>query len=525
MVQLEDKTYQEILKSRQAQTEEIVLLKAEVQWYREQLGLAKRRLYAPKSEASPMGQEAMLFNEAEACASATLPDTETEVITYTRRKKVAGQRQMQLENLPIEEIDYDLPEGEQVCPECAAPLHKMGVDVSQEIKIIPAQLILVKHNRGKYACRHCERNEIGTPIVVARMPKSAFPNSLASASAVAYIMSQKFVEGLPLYRQEQNLQRLGFALSRQTMANWMLAGADWLEQLSRLLRSKLLAREILHADETPLQVLKEEGRRPQQNSYMWLYRSGRDGPPIVLYEYQATRESEHPRKFLAGYTRYLNVDGYSGYEGLTGVTLIGCWAHVRRNFIEAISVLSPMVQKQGGTEAHIGLGYCDKLFAIERDLNDVTHQERFSGREQRSKPVLAECRAWLEETSLKVLPKSPTGKAIRYCINQWSKLTAFLADGRLEISNNRAERSIKPFVIGRKNWLFANTPRGADASATIYSIVETAKENGLNPLAYLTYLLEQLPNMNWKDETALEQLLPWAQDVQAKCRVPSRSSR
>jgi transposase len=522
MISLEESAYQDLLKQQRAQAEKIALLETEVQWYREQLGLAKKRLYGPKSEASPVAQEAMLFNEAEACSCATVPDPETEVITYTRRKGSA-KREQQLESLPVEEIEYALAEEERICPECAGPLHQMGVDVSQEIKIIPASVILVKHNRSKYSCRHCNRNEIKTPILTAPMPKTAFPNSRASPSAVAYIMSCKFVEGLPLYRQEASLQRLGFELSRQTMANWMLAGADWLEQITRRMKAKLLERDILHADETPLQVLHEQGRKAQQTSYMWLYRSGRDGPPIILYDYQQTREGEHPRHFLKGYAGFLHVDGYQGYEGLPGVSLVGCWAHARRYFVEAIEVLSPMAKKKGGTAAHQGLEYCNKTFAIERDLHDLTPQERYAGRCTRSELVLEQFHAWLEEMSMAVLPKSPTGKAVGYCLNQWSKLTAFLLDGRLEVSNNRAERSIKPFVIGRKNWLFANTPRGAEASATIYSLVETAKENGINPLTYLTYLFEKLPNINWKDPQALDLLLPWSNPIQAKFRLPSPS--
>lgn len=523
MAQLEEKTYQEIRKNCQAQAEKITLLEAEVAWYREQLGLAKKRLYGPKSEQSPVGQEAMLFNEVEACADPKAPEPETETLTYTRRKTV-GKREAQLAELPIEEIPYDLPAEEQICPKCAGPLHKIGADVSQEIKIIPAQVILVKHNRGKYACRDCNHNEINTPIVAAPMPKSAFPNSLASPSSVAYIMSQKFVEGLPLYRQEQSLMRLGFELSRQTMANWMIAGADWLEQINRRMKTKLLESEVLHADETPLQVLKEEGRKAQTTSYMWLYRSGRDGPPIVLYDYQETRATEHPSRFLEGFCGYLHVDGYQVYEKLPGVTLVGCMAHARRNFVDALSVLSPMTRQKGNTAAHQGLDYCDKLFAIERDLKEATPEERFVGRLARSQPVLEAFHAWLLEISSSVLGKSATGKAIQYCLNQWTKLTAFMADGRLELSNNRAERAIKPFVIGRKNWLFADTPRGAEASATIYSMVETAKENGLNPMAYMTYLFERLPNINWKDTEALDPLLPWGEEIQEKFRVKSRTN-
>ena len=357
MVQLEDTTYKDLLKSRHAQAEKILLLEAEIRWYKEQFGLAQKRLYGQSSEQSPVGQEAMLFNEAEACASPTLPDPETESITYTRRK--TGKRERDLADLPVENIEYELTEEEQVCPECAGPLHKMGVDVRQEIKIVAPQVILVKHNRSKYACRQCEHNEIATPIVSAPMPKPAFPKSLASPSAVAYIMSQKFVEGSPLYRQEQNLLRLGFVLSRQSMANWMIAGADWLEQITRRMKTHLLKCDALHGDETPLQVLKEEGRSAQRSSYMWLYRSGRDGPPIVLYDYQETRAATHPCKFLKGYSGYLHVDGYKVYEALTDVTLVGCWAHARRNFVDALAVLTPMTRLKADTAARIGLEYCD----------------------------------------------------------------------------------------------------------------------------------------------------------------------
>jgi len=295
-------------------------------------------------------------------------------------------------------------------------------------------------------------------------------------------------------------------------------GADLLLALFRRMKTILLKQDVMAADETPLQVLHEEGRRAQQKSYMWLYRSGRYGPPIVLYEYKETRAAEHPRMFLVGFVGYLHVDGYQSYEGLPDIILVGCWAHARRNFVDALSVLSPMERKSANTAAGRALAYCNKLFTIERDLQDGTPDERLAGRQARSKPVVEEFHAWLVEMQPKVLGKMPTGQAIQYCLNQWDKLTAFLLDGRLELSNNRAERSIKPFVIGRKNWLFANTPRGATASAIVYSIVETAKENGINPLTYLTHLFEQLPNTKWTDEN-LDQLMPWADPIQKAHRV------
>jgi hypothetical protein len=242
---------------------------------------------------------------------------------------------------------------------------------------------------------------------------------------------------------------------------------------------------------------------------MWLYRTGCVGPPIVLFEYQPTREGEHPRKFLASFKGYLHVDGYVGYHDIPNVTLSGCWAHLRRKFDEALKGLPPKQRASGGTKSREALDQINRLFAIERELKQISPEARVKARDLRSRPVVEGFRRWLNDMKPMVLPKSLLGGAVKYGQNQWQKLVRFLEDGRIEISNNRAERSIKPFVIGRKNWLFANTPRGAQASAIIYSIVETAKENSLNPYAYLTYLFEKLPNLDSRGNDALDPLLPW----------------
>ena len=477
----------------------IAQLSAENQWLKEQFRLAQHRQFGPSSEHTPTEQQALVFNEAEAEASPTAPEPTIETITYHRRK-TKGQREMQLRHLPVDKIEHHLPEAERICAGCGGPLHELTdmEEIRQELKFVPAQVTVVKHFRHKYSCRHCEQHEAHTPIITASMPTPAFPNSLASPSAVAFIMSQKFVEGLPLYRQEQSLARLGVTLSRQTMANWMLAGADWLEPLYDRMHEILLTRDILYADETTLQVIREPGRAATTESYLWLYRTGRDGPPIVLYDYQPTRARMHPRTFLQGFQGYLHVDGYQAYEKLPGITLVGCWAHARRGFTDALKALPATVRDATTkpTAAEEGLAFCNKLFAIERALHDVTPEERKDGRLQQSRPVLNAFRAWLERQSLAALPKSALGQAIGYCLHQWPKLIVFLQDGRLELDNNRSERSIKPLVIGRKNWLFAFTPAGAHASAIIYSLVESAKENGLHPYAYLTYLFEQLPQLH-----------------------------
>jgi hypothetical protein len=246
-----------------------------------------------------------------------------------------------------------------------------------------------------------------------------------------------------------------------------------------------------------------------------------DSPDYRSYsssDYQTTRAGKHPSRFLTGFKGYLHVDGYAGYNELANVTLVGCWAHARRKFDEALKAL-PEDKRNKAVAAREGLEYCNRLFAIERELKDKTPEERYQIRQVRSKPVLDAFLAWLKTQKSRVLPKSSFGQAIYYCLAQWDKLVAFLQDGRLELDNNRSEHSIKPFVIGRKNWLFANTPRGAKASAITYSIIETAKENGLNPFQYLIYLFEKLPNLDLQDKNALDQLLPWAETLPPVCRM------
>lgn len=494
--------------------QKVEYLNRQLTWYEEQLRIAQHKRFGASSEHSDADQ-LRLFNEVEEAARETesqpnSEDTEVETITYERRKKQLGQREAMLKNLPVERIEYRLDEDKRTCPCCGEVMHEMSSEVRREIKIIPAQRVLVEHVQIIYGCRPCEKNEIETPIVKAPMPRPAFPGSLASASAVAYIMEKKYEQGMPLYRLEQQFERQNIPLSRQTMANWVITGAKvWLSKIYERMHEELLNRRYLHADETPVQVLHEPGRAAETHSYMWLYRSGRGGPPIVLYEYQQTWSQQHPIEFLKRFEGYLHVDGYVGYNNVPNITRVGCWSHVRRGFDESIKSL-PANKRNAPVAAREGLNYCNQLFKIERKLKDMTPEERYQRRLEESRPILDAFSAWLDVQRDEVLPKSILGKAVKYCVNQWPTLTAFLEDGHLEIDNNRAERSIKPFVMGRKAWLFANTPSGATASAITYSIVETAKENGLNPFSYLTYLFEQLPNVDAEDPSATGALLPWS---------------
>jgi transposase len=515
-------------------------LEAENHWLRAQFNLARHQRFGASSERTAAasveaGNEAnhsgLLFNEAEAQAAPARPEPTLEEITAapesTRRGKTRGRRAAQLATLPVEAVRYELPEGEQVCPQCSGALHEMGQEVRREIKIVPAQAKVVEHLQVKYTCRHCALHETSVPVLTAPLPTPAFPNSLASASAVAYVMNQKFELALPLYRLEQSFKDLGLELSRQTMANWMLKGAALLDPVYDRLHQLLVARDILHADETVLQVLHEPGRQATTDSRMWVYCSGRYGPAdplapddplapgIILYDYQATRAAEHPTNFLKGFSGFLHVDGYISYEKVPALTLVGCWAHARRKFDEAIKTLPPLSRAGTPCASRTGLTFCNQLFKVERELRDTTPAQRHAGRQAQSVPIVHAFRSWLEQQATQALPRSPLGQAVAYCLHQWPKLIAFLEDGRLELDNNRCERAVKPFVIGRKNWLFSNTPQGARASAIIYSLVETARHNNLRPLDYLTLLLERLPVLD--DAAGLDDLLPWAAEIQARC--------
>ena len=495
-------------------------LELKLKWFEEQYNLHQHKLFGRSSEQMNVDQLS-LFNEVESDSKLEASEPTLEEITYKRRKQ-KGHREEMLKDLPVETIEYTLPEEELIC-DCGGKMHVMSKQVRKELKIVPAQVSVTEHVQFVYGCRDCEKNEINTTIKIAPMPKPAIPGSPASASAIAYVMSEKFVKAVPLYRQEQDLKRMDIEISRQTMANWMILSSDrWLRYLYRRMQEHLLKRDIAHADETTLQVLNEPGRAADSTSYMWLYRTGREGPPIVLYDYQTTRAGKHPKKFLEGYKGYLQTDGYDGYNGMPGIILVGCWAHSRRYFMEALKAI-PSNKDSKPTITEEGLAFCNKLFEIEKALQDVTAEERYEERLKHSQPILDNFKQWLKYQSPRITPKSALGKAIKYCRNQWDKLEAFMLDGRLEISNNRAERSIKPFVIGRKNWMFSNTSKGATSSATIYSIVETAKENGIKPFEYLKHLLEQLPNVDVNDQAMLDTLLPWSTQLPEHCKVPIKN--
>jgi transposase len=507
----------------QAQRKKISELESRVDLLMEALRLARHKQFGASSEKSEdtlMEQLSFLFNEAEVFSAAQKEEENVTVVAAHKRHK---KHEYTLDNIPegieTKQVEHRLEGADLICPQCGDTMTEIGKEVVRTMEIIPAQTIVREDIYYTYACKICSESAdegCETPVVKAPREKNIIPGSFATPEAIAHIMTQKFVMGAPLYRQEQEINRQGIQLSRQTMSNWILkATEDYLTPVYEQLHKELLKRDVLHADETTLQVLHEPGKAPQSESYMWLYRtSGDTDKPIVLYEYQPGRGAKHPKEFLAGYNGYLHTDGYVGYHDLgKDITVVGCWAHLRRKFDEAVKSLPK--GKAKGSSASQGLTYCNLLFGIEQEIADKTAKERYKERLKQAKPVLDAMFAWANSRT--AAPKSALGKALHYLKEQWPYLTNYLKDGRLEISNNRAERSIKPFVIDRKNFLFANTPKGATGSAVMFSLIQTAIENGLDPYKYLTWLLKQAKDADLSRNEIIQSLLPW--NAFADCRV------
>ena len=510
----------------QEQAQVITSLTLQNEWLLEQLKLSKKKLFGRSSEQAEqmvMDQLSLTMNEMEAYAFGTKAAAEKQISVkaHERKRQSGNVLDVVPEGTRTEVVEHRLPENERICSACGSELVEIGKEVRRTLQMKPAEFWVREDVYYTYACKNCERETGEANLVKAAKEPALLPGSFASAEAVAYLAAQKFVMYSPLYRLEQDFGRQGLKLSRQTMSNWLLNGSErWLRPVYDALHERLCREPVLHADETTLQVLKEPGRTAASKSYMWLYRtSGCAKQAIVLYEYQPTRKAEHAEAFLRGFKGWLHADGYQGYHKLPGnIRVVGCWAHARRKFDEALQTLPK--EKQKGSPAAVGECYCSRLFKLEQAFAERTPEERYEKRLEQEKPVLDALLSWANEMQAKTAPKSTLGRAIHYLLEQWPYLTRYLEDGRLELSNNRAERSIKPFVMGRKNWLFANTAGGAQASAVIYSLMETAKENGLDPYRYLLWILRNAPGRSEAEEAWAEKLLP--ENAPEECVMPQK---
>ena len=487
---------------------QVVQAQGRVDLLLEQIVLARRRMFGASSEQSD-GQ-GHLFNEAEALALGSTEEQDLAVIpevkdpatpkTPADRKTPRGKRAPLPTELERVEVLHDVPESERTCP-CGTPMVVIGQDVSEQLDIVPMQIRVLRHVRIRYGCP-----DSAHPPVIAKLPAQPLPKSNASADFLAMMLTVKYVDGLPLTRFSKVLDRHKAPVPPQTLARWAIGASQLILPLLNLARDALFEGSLLHIDETVVQVLKEKDKTPTSTSYMWVQTGGPPGKPVVIFDYDPSRSAEVPVRLLPGYRGYLMADGYKGYNKLAnteGIERMACWAHARRRFVEA-SRVQPKGKRGLANEA---IGLIGVLYGIERDCEDATNEERFLARQERSVPALAAIYAWMQRTLPQVTPKSALGTALSYMRDQWSMLVRYPERGDLPIDNNRCENAIRPFVLGRKAWLFSDTVAGAKASAVIYSLIETAKANGLEPYHWLRQVLRELPAA--KTVEAIEALLPW----------------
>ena len=510
----------------QQQQNEIDELKRRLEHMNEVFANAQRARFGQSSEKASYvlsADQISLFNEAEKEQDhkAEEPTEETFTVKAHARKKKRTLDEMTA-NLPEEEIVLELPEDQLICGKCGGTFKPIGKKfVRHELQIIPRQVKLLAYYTVTYACDHCEKDTGFAHIANVKPPVPLMKHSLASPSSVADIMAKKYADGLPLARQEKIWAREGVELSRATMANWVIQCSEvWLKPLYRHMKQRLLEQTVIHADETVVQVLKEDGKPASSESRMWVYGSGeRSATPIRIFEYQPDRSGKRPESFLRGFTGKLVTDGYAGYNSVAKVTHVGCWAHMKRKWHEAM----PKGATVQTSKAAVGYQYCNRLFALEKKCANLNDKLRKEYRQNFIRPVLEEYFCWVNTLNPEQGSKLET--AMKYAQNQRGPLSAFIDHGDVPISNNLAENAIRPFAVGRKNWLFCDTVKGAESSAIVYSLVETAKANGIEPYNYLLCVLSTLPY--WGKSVShdmLETLMPWGSEVQQRyCKFRSLS--
>ena len=491
----------------------------------DRLALAQRKQFGSSSEKYAEGYEQMdLFNEAEQEAGPNAAEPEMEEIhpkSY-KRKKPTGKKEEDLSAFETTEvIKHKLEGNDRFCPECGTKYKVVTTETVKYLKFIPARFEVVEETTYVYACPKCG--------MMKRPQKdpSLLKGSVATPSLVAGIMNAKYVNGMPLARQEREFARYNLNLSTKTMANWIILCAKrYLQPIYDLMREEFLRSRYIHCDETRLQVIDEPEQKGTTQNWMWVYLTDEysGSPRMVLFQYERTRGGYHPVEFLGDEFRgYLTCDGYQAYHGLPEqITVTGCMAHARRRFDEALTPLKKGFTKEQlkETTAYQAMARIGMLYKIAELIRNQSPEERYAERQKQSKPLLEAFFGWLHTLEGSVNRSSKIGEAVLYALNQEKYLIAYLEDGHLSIDNSAAERAIKNFAIGRRNWLFSKSIKGAEASATVYSITETALLNGLKPYDYVAYILERMKDLGpFPSKEDLQQLLPWSESIPESCRT------
>ncbi len=499
----------------QALIGELRVVRSERDLLQEQLNKFKRQLFAAKSEALGTDQKEMFFNEAEELGAAAKPAVEDKTLDVPGHKRAKRGRKPLDPALPREVVRHELPESERVCPHDGATLQEIGVEASEQLDIIPQQVRVIRHERVKYACPCCDGG-----LRLAAKPEQVIPKGLFTEGLLAWVITSKYMDGLPLYRQAALLGRFGGAdLSRNTMAASVVRVGQAVQPIINLLRDRLLEAPLIYGDETEIQVLKEAGRKAQTKSYMWAQMteaSGAQGtgPPIRLFAYAPSRGTQASLDLYAGAREgsVLMTDGYEPYNQVAKTNKLlhlACWAHCRRYFFDAVQALPK--DKRGSEQ--VAVKFLDLIAELYR-VESLARQEAVDAnaltlrRKEQSVPVLKTIEALVLANLHAVAPKTLLGQALHYAAAQWSKLERYVHDGRHPIDNNACENSIRPFVVGRRNWLFADTVGGANASANLYSLLQTCKVNGVDGYQYLRKLMIELPKAKTADD--YDALLPWS---------------
>ena len=472
----------------------------QIKFLEEQISAYRLRQFANKSEKVHPNQLS-LFDEA------VLPKSEEKILaqeeeitvaSYKRNKKVG--RKALPADLPRVPRIYDLPEDEKACS-CGCQLTHIKDEKSEQLEIIPAKIYVIEHIRKKYACKKCQKT-----IKLAKQPIAPIPRSIAASGLLSHVLVSKFQDHLPLFRQEQILKRIGVDIPRSTLCLWVIKCSELLLPLLKLMHDRILTYDVAYADETTLQVVKEPNKGIKSKKYMWLYSGGPKEQFVYYYQYHPSRSHDVPDNFFADFSGYLHCDGFPGYDTLSNkrktIKLVGCWYHARRKFVE----VTKLMPNKKGVAAHV-VNLIAQLSIIEEKIKTFDMTTKYEIRQTESKIIVDELYKYLIENQPNIPPKSLLGQAVNYTFNQWPKLLTFLDDGRLDISNNLSERGIKPFVIGRKGWLFADSVAGAHAAANIFSLIETCKYHKIEPYDYLRYVLDVISQCNTIED--YEKLLPY----------------
>lgn len=490
--------YQE--KTKEELLELIIQKDAQINSLLEMARLYRHRQFANKSEKIPP-EQLSFFDEPELPKSLDAiieADAEIHIPAHTRTKK-PGRKPLPAD-LPREQRVYDLPDAEKTC-HCGHELTHITDDKCEQLEIIPAKIHVIEHIKKKYACKYCEET-----IKAAAMPQQPIPRSIASPGLLSHVLVSKYEDHLPLHRQEQMLRRIGVDIPRSTLCLWVIRCAELLKPMMSIIHKTILAYDIAYADETTVQVLKEKNKGVQSKKYMWLFSGGSPDKFSFYYRYHHSRTHDVPLAFFNGYKGYLHCDGFIGYDALSeksaDIILSGCMYHARRKFVEIIK----MTKATEGVACDV-VSYIAKLAKIEEEIKLLSADKKLEIRQEKSKPILDKLHEYLSISYPRIPPKSPLGLAVAYTLNQWPKLLIYLQDGRLENNNNRSERAIKPFAIGRKGWLFADSVAGAEASAVIFSLIETCKYHEIEAYDWLRYVLEKMPAC--KSEEEITALLPF----------------